>query len=203
MFTKYENGAEVEIEEVNRFESGAEVEADGVYAVKNGAEEQVWTAVIEMKELENTTKVASMGPAVGGDGREYWAIFATANEGGYVTYYIEGDFLNPTISFDWDGCYWGTRSDGVQQYAPAGSIEIYLGGNTTQYISAVSGLGNIYGSDYGSYSYQAVGPYTRIGFRVNLNNWGLSDPILYWIDISNIFINGEECFPGEDCEKYV
>lgn len=203
MFTKYKNGAEVEIEEVNRFESGAEVEADGVYRVKNGAEEQVWSAVIDMKELENTTTVFSSSPSVGGDGKEYWSIFATTHGGGYITYYIEGDFTNPTISFDWDGVYWGTQASGAQQYASAGSIDIYLGGEADQYVAGVSGLGNIYGSDYGSYEYQAVGHYTRIGFRVKVTNWGLNDPCMYWINVSNILINGEECFPGEDCEKIV
>ena len=204
MFTKYENGAEVEIEEVNRFESGAEVEADGVYTVKSGAEEQVWTAVIKMKELENTTTVFSAGTSTNGnDDTKYWSIFADTHGSGHITYYIEGDFTNPVISFDWDGCYYGTRSDGVQQYASAGSIDIYLGGNADQYIDGVSGLGNIYGSDYGSFSYQAVGRYSRIGFRVEPTNWGLNEPCMYWINIFNIFVNGEECFPGEDCEKYV
>lgn len=43
MFTKYENGAEVEIGEVYRYESGAEVEAEAVYKYANGAEEEVWS----------------------------------------------------------------------------------------------------------------------------------------------------------------
>lgn len=47
MFTKYESGAEVEIEEVYRYENGAEVEAEAVYAYKNGAEEEVWSSGIE------------------------------------------------------------------------------------------------------------------------------------------------------------
>lgn len=42
MFTRLENGAEVEMEVVTRIESGAEVEADAVYVIKNGAEEEVW-----------------------------------------------------------------------------------------------------------------------------------------------------------------
>lgn len=44
MFTKYENGAEVDIEEVYRYENGAEVEAEAVYAYKDGAEVEVWSA---------------------------------------------------------------------------------------------------------------------------------------------------------------
>jgi hypothetical protein len=44
MFTKYENGAEVEIEEVHRYANGVEQDAEAVYAYKNGAEEEVWSS---------------------------------------------------------------------------------------------------------------------------------------------------------------
>ena len=202
MFTKYENGAEVEISEVNRFASGAEQEADGVYAVKNGAEEQVWTAILKMKELVNTFTKASGSYATGGgyDG-DQWCVFSLEPDGGYATWYLEGEFNNPTISFNWDGVYWGTRSDGVQQYASAGSISIYARRTSGEevYPSAVGSLGNTYGNDEGEFSTRLTGSYDRIGFTVKFHNWGLNEPVMYWVDIYNILIDGNLSLPGEDC----
>ena len=71
MFTKRENGAEVEMTEVVRYESGAEVGAEGVYTVKNGAEEQVWSAMTGVPPINlyatSTMNSAGILPYINGD----------------------------------------------------------------------------------------------------------------------------------------
>ena len=103
MITRYENGAEVEIESAYRFEDGAEQEAEAVYKYKDGAEEAVWEAIQRMSQMNNTLPSGTVAGYLQSDTYNGWAIvyFGGNSGGGSVTYYLEGDFTNPTISFEY------------------------------------------------------------------------------------------------------
>ncbi len=117
MFTKYESGAEVEIEEVYRYADGAEVEADAVYAVKNGAEEEVWFSKWEMVETSNSLTNGTLSVLANGglsynkfmrqDGDSY---IGSISGDGSIKFVAEGNWTNPTVTFDWQGgfIYWTT-----------------------------------------------------------------------------------------------
>lgn len=205
MFTKYESGAEVDIEEVYRYESGAEVEAEGVYAYKNGAEEEVWSAIKWMKELANTMSIAWVGYGHASmHDSTMWCVYVdNGTDGGYVTYYLEGDFKNPTVSFDWHGYFNYETSSGEIRYASAGSISLYTRtkSGTTNYPPAVSDVGTSRGSDEGTFSTTLSGEFDRIGFKIDLNSWNSTRYPCYSIDIWNFLIDGKECLPSADCES--
>jgi hypothetical protein len=87
MFTKYENGAEVEIDEVYRYESGAEVEADAVYAYKNGAEEEVWS-----NATYRFHQYGQNNATINGDGSVTMGFGWSAQSGGSANLVVEGVF---------------------------------------------------------------------------------------------------------------
>ena len=207
MFTTYKNGAEQEAEIVTRYELGAEVEAEGAYRVVDGAEEEVWSAIKWLKELENTLKVAEADYAYSSShDYDMWSVFGSdENDGGTVTYYLEGDFTNPTLSFEYEGWYNYTTSSGTDRYASAGKIERYTRtkSGTESYYEIVSSVNTI-DTDSQSYSSQLQGEFDRVGIRIDLASWsgGDSGSYLYY-DISfwNFRIDGKECLPSADCVK--
>jgi len=83
MFTKFQNGAEVEVEEVYKYLNGAEQEAEAVYAYKSGAEVEVWS---------NGTKVTPVFP------NSYHT--RTDNGDGTLTYTILNVPITATSAFE-------------------------------------------------------------------------------------------------------
>ena len=205
MFTRYTNGAEQEAEIVTRYEAGAEVEAEAVYAYKNGAEEEVWSAIQWMKELANTLTVANAEYAYASwHDYQIWSVGGhDKNDGGYVTYYLEGDFTNPTLSFEYDGWYNYITTSGTDRYASAGKIERYTRtkSGAESYYEIVSSV-DTSDTDSKSYSSQLQGEYDRIGLRIDLASWSGGDSgeyLTYYIDFWNLRIDGKECLPSPDC----
>lgn len=207
MFTTYKNGAEQEAEIVTRYELGAEVEAEGVYTVKNGAEEEVWSAIKWMKELNNTLTVAETQYAHSTQ-HDYkaWSVAGwDESDGGTVTYYLEGDFTNPTLSFEYEGWCNYESTSGADRYASAGKIERYLRtkSGSESYYTIVSSV-NTVDTDSQSYSTQLQGEYDRVGIRIDLASWsgtGSGRYLDYFIDFWNLRIDGKECLPSADCVK--
>lgn len=206
MLTAYKNGAEQEAETVTRYANGAEQEAEGVYTVKNGAEEEVWSAIKWLKELNNTLTVAECNYFGGSNGYRGWDVGgADENDGGYVTYYLEGDFTNPTLSFEYEGWYNYESTSGEDRYASAGSIERYLRtkSGSESYYEIVSSV-DTSDTDSQSFSTQLQGEYDRVGIRIDLSSWsgGNSGKYLtYFIDFWNLRIDGKECLPSAECVK--
>lgn len=205
MLTAYKSGAEQEAEIVTRYANGAEQEAEGVYAYKNGAEEEVWSAIKWMKQLGNTLKVAEADYAhASWHDYEIWSVFGMdKNDGGTVTYYLEGDFTNPTLSFEYDGFYNYMTSSGTDRYVSAGTIERYLRtkDGTESYYTIASSV-NTVETDSQSYSSQLQGEFDRVGIRIDLASWSGGDSgsyLSYFIDFWNFRIDGKECLPSADC----
>ena len=205
MFTKRVNGAEEELEVVARREAGAEIEAEAVYARKNGAEEEVWSAMKWMKELANTLTVAeaAYGFSSSHDYQSWTVSGFDKNDGGYVTYYLEGDFTDPTFSFEYDGWYNYETASGSDRYVSAGKIERYLRTKTgtESYYEIVSSV-NTVDTDTQSYSSQIQGEYDRVGIRIDLASWSGADNgtyLFYDISFWNLRIDGKECLPSADC----
>lgn len=204
MFTRYTNGAEQEAEIVTRYELGAEVEAEGVYAYKSGAEQEVWGSIKYMSELSNTlSSNVDCGYATS-NGIQVWSLstFYSGSASGSVTYYLDGDFSNPHISFDWFGFFNYTTSSGEMRYAKAGSIDIYTRtkGGTANYTSAVSSVGNSSGSDEGTFETTLSGNFDRVGFRITLSSYGGTlNEALYDVNIGNFEIDGKATIPSPDC----
>lgn len=203
MFTRYTNGAEQEVNGVYRYANGAEQEAEAVYRYVNGAEQEVWSAMKWMSLLaSNFSASVDAGYATisGYDGK-VWSVITFQNVGGYATYYLEGNWTNPTISFDWQGfCNYETSS-GATRYASAGSISLYTRSTsgTTEYPSAVTSVGSSSGDGSGTFSTTLTGTFDRIGFKIELKNWGSTSNPLYSIDMWNILIDGKMSLPSEDC----
>lgn len=205
MFTTYKSGAEQEAEIVTRYEAGAEVEAEGVYTVKNGAEEEVWSAIKWMKELNNTLKVAETGYGYASwhDCTLWFVSGFDKNDGGTVTYYLEGDFTNPTLSFEYDGFYNYTTSSGTDRFASAGKIERYTRtkDGTESYYTIIPSV-DTSENDADPFSQQLQGEYDRIGIRIDLASWSGGDSgdyLSYDISFWNFRIDGKECLPSADC----
>ena len=205
MLTTYKNGAEQDAEIVKRYANGAEQDAEGVYTVKNGAEENVWSSIKYMKELSNTLKTAyAMYATASWHDYRIWSVGGrNKNDGGTVTYYLEGDFTDPTISFIYDGWYNYMTTSGSDRYASAGSIDMYYRttAGTEQYLGGVSSV-NTSSSEEQTYSMQLFGNYNRIGYRIDLASWSGGDSgsyLDYFIDIWNFRIDGKECIPSADC----
>lgn len=205
MLTKRENGAEMDIEVVARRENGAEIEAEAVYTRKNGAEEEVWSAIKWLEELAySLSSNVDCGYATMGGGT-VWSMtsYGEGSASGSVTYYLEGDFSNPHITFGYDGMFIATLSSGKEQYAKACNIEIYsrTKSGTTDYKTACS-VGNSSGPTDGTYETTLSGEYDRIGIRITMQSWGDSfEYQIYDINISQIRIDGKECLPSADCVR--
>ena len=88
MFTKYENGAEVNIDEVYRYASGAEQEAEAAYAYKNGAEEVVW-----INDPYTFNTLSHPCTTFYGDGAATVVLSWAAQSGVDGYFYIMGDFV--------------------------------------------------------------------------------------------------------------
>ena len=181
--------------------SGARQQAEAVRVMVAGAWQDVWTAIQWMLELENTMTYASGGLGTGTGGTRKWVISCSQNEGGLVTYYIEGNFVNPKVTFDWYGMFSYINSTGETVYAPAGDIDVYYRNTagTAAYWHAVPNINAANGNNEGSYEITLSGTFDRVGFSINLNSWNVSSP-MYWIEIWNFMIDGKECLPSEEYE---
>ena len=197
MFTKYKNGAEVEIEEVYRFSNGAEQEADGVYRVKNGAEEQVWANTRVLPLLDRTTTTGCFFANEGDWDNSSW--LWAVDDGGYIILAVDGNFANPTIGFTYSGGLNFTPSDGVPRTAPAGNIYTYgvksdgtVEESNSQEVGSASGF-----SDDTPVEFTLSGTYTRIGIKVKFHNWNISpdhtgSPCACIVFLGSIKLNGDK-----------
>lgn len=183
---------------------GARREVAAVEKCVDGAWKEIWSAVKYMKELANTLPSGvTVGYVTGSaSDRQGWAIwYFDGNTGsGSVTYYLDGEFVNPTVSFDYDGFFAYTPS-GTQTYATVGKIDLYT--RTTSgaesYTAAVSAVNVTEGQE--SFSTTLSGTFDRVGIRFTFNNWNVNSSMSpqYLFNIWNILINGKESIPAEEC----
>lgn len=207
MLSKPVNNAWQEIDTINKPVGSAWQECEEILKPVSGAWQKIWTRIKYMKQLATTFKYAEAGYIGSSGGTKGWGIFCNRNDGGYVTYYLEGDFLKPTISFDCDGWCNYESSTGQDRYASAGSVEIYTRtkSGTENYTTAFSSVNTATGSsELLSYRNTLSGDYDRIGYKIDLNAWSGADSGSYCdynICIWNFFIGTKECLPSEDCVR--
>jgi len=157
-----------------------------------------------MKELANTLTVAEAAYGFSSShDYQLWSVSGDENDGGVVTYYLEGDFTNPTFSFEYDGWYNYETASGSDRYVSAGKIDRYLRtkSGTESYYEIVSSV-NTVDTDTQSYSSQIQGEYDRVGIRIDLASWSGADSgkyLFYDISFWNLRIDGKECLPSADC----
>lgn len=203
MLNKPVNSAWEEIDTINKPVNGAWQECEEVCKPVSNAWQVIWTRIKWMKQLATTFKYAEAGYAGSSGDNRGWSIYCDRNDGGYVTYYLEGDFSKPTISFQYEGwCNYETTS-GADKYASAGSIELYTRtkSGTEQYTTVDSSV-NTSNSDKLSYRTTLTSDYDRIGYKIDLNAWSGADSGSYCdydIIIWNFHIGTKECLPSEDC----
>lgn len=183
---------------------GARQEVAAVEKYVDGAWQEVWCAVKQMLELANTLPSGVIAGKVTGaaSDREGWAIwfFDGDTGGGSVTYYLDGEFNNPTISFDYDG-FFSFIPSSDRTYTTVGKIDLYTRGTdgTEKYTAAVGSICVQEGTE--SYSTEINGTFDRVGFRFTFQNWQVSadkEP-QYMFNIWNILIDGKESIPAEEC----
>jgi len=208
MFDKNSNGAWQEPEDtVRKYELGAWEECEFARRVISGAWENVWEAIRYMSQMNNTLKSGTIVGYVQGtssgknDGWGIW-YFESGNTGsGSVTYYLDGDFTNPTISFDYDG-FFSSLIGGEFRYASVGSLEVYTRttSGSESYASAVSSINVPDGHQ--NYSTTLNGTFNRVGFRFKFQNWNVGSDMSpqYLFNIYNILIDGKDCIPSKECE---
>lgn len=204
MFDKYSNGAWQEPEDtVRKHADGAWQEAESAKRYISGAWTEVWEAIKYMSPMNNTLPSGTIVGAVTGaaSDREGWAIwfFEGDNDGGSVTYYLDGEFVNPTISFDYDGFFSFTPS-GSLTYASVGKLEVYTRttSNAESYSTAVGGIQVVDGEK--NYSTTLSGTFNRVGIRFTFNNWNVSADMnpQYMLNLWNILIDGDKALPSKE-----
>lgn len=202
----YVSNAWEDIEDLPVAVNGARESADCARIYKNNAWEDVWNSIIDMIQLNNTLPSGAIvgrvqGSASDSDGWAIWYFENGNTGGGSVTYYIEGDFVNPTISFDYDG-FFSYMPNGNMQYASVGKLDIYTRDtsayNREVYEPVISGINVQEGEEH--FEKTISGSYNRIGFRFTFNNWNVSSSYgpQYLFNIWNILIDGKECLPSEE-----
>lgn len=169
MFTRLENGAEVEMEVVTYVESGAEKEADAVFAVKNGAEEEVWSNIIYMNVTYDTVSGESF--RVYKDSVTLSAPFST----GYLRVTADGTFVNPTITYSYSG--------GMYYYDDTGSYD-KVAGRIRAFAETANGdktrgtrynIGSTSGFTSGTVTETFTGTFKTIGIEFYSIKCGLSE----------------------------
>lgn len=207
LMTPEVNGARQELPYLESPEiNGARQSVAVVKKYVDGAWQVVWEDIKKMIELSNTLPSGAIVGAVSGGStsdREGWGIwyFDGGNTGGgSVTYFLEGDFSNPTISFDYDG-YFSYIPSGSMVYSTVGKLEVYTRtkSGTENYTTADSAVKVTDGTE--SYSNTLSGTFDRVGFRFTFQNWGSgTDDMMpqYLFNIWNILIDGSECIPTEN-----
>ena len=142
----------------------------------------VWTNIKIMTLLSNDiTKGFS---SISEDGRELSlykmtdGVYGEMGGAGTVVVYLDGEWTNPAIAFDWRGTFQYLKS-GTWYSLPSGTISLYhrkKGSTSAGTTSAVSSMGtSVTGSDTkmftGSYSGTLSGTYDRIGLSITMSGF--------------------------------
>lgn len=222
MITRYTNGAEQDIDGVYRYSNGAEQLAEGVYRVINGAEQAIWNAIKYLVKKSNTIE---NGWGIVKDNGLTYSYSKWEDEGGKdgdisgsgeLVLYLDGEWTNPEISFDWEGGYLRSSADMETWYTGyAGDIGIYFRktDGTEDTTTVVTNIGTAGSGDWdygmntplekGTYTGILSGTYNRIG--ISIEPTGYSSAAGYWnasIDlyVSNLKFNGTKIAFPESAE---
>lgn len=205
-FDKYKNGAWQEPESgVRRYDTDktAWVDCESAKRYVDGAWKEVWSAMKCMKELYCSSDITAYYLQSSSKGKYGWSVnFANTPNADYATYYLEGEFVNPTFSFEYEGAAWLTEPNGDVAYRPAGKLYVYTRttDGTEEYTAVSTSLGTTSGPESGTYDKALSGAYDRIGFKVVASPaYSSSVDVTKYIDISYPYIDGKLALPGKEC----
>lgn len=210
-FDKYKDGAWTEPEEsVKRYSNGAWVDCDTAKRYIDGAWTEVWANVKIMTELSNDITKGILDVTEEGlkitffkymDYFTNW--YGTIEGGGTITFYLDGNWTNPTFSFDWEGGFtYKTGKDATTwNRVSAGSISLYsrtTSGNvsTTKVVDPVGSTvaaSNSVDTETGHYEGSLTGTFNRLGISFYISSFSGSfySSALFLI-LNNLRIDGRK-----------
>lgn len=166
----YKNGAWVDVQSVNN--------AQAVRVYKDNAWVDVWTSMKLMTLLSNSI-TKGMFYAYDDGGMQYSKSMMSGTGsmagGGTMVFYLDGEWVNPTITFDYAGNYMYEASSGNYVAGSAGSISIYhrvKGATSAGTTSVLSKVGTDIsvndGVERGTASKTLNGTYDRLGISITI-----------------------------------
>lgn len=179
---KPKDGAYQALEGVEKPINGAYEMCEAVCKPVNGAWEEIWNAVKILIESSNTITKGYL--SIQEEGKKFYYSKSDDISGtGTITFYVEGDWIDPVISFDYKGYMYRTNAQESTWYtASAGAISLYSrttdGKETTKEVVSKVGQtesGSLDISDgypeEGSYSGTLDGSFNRIGISIEINGY--------------------------------
>lgn len=220
-FDKCKNGAWQEPEElVKRYDNanGYWVDCEEARKHKDGAWTEVWANIKWLSLLSNTITTGDC--YLDNNGLEiilykimgyFNGWYGTISGSGKMILYLDGEWTNPTISFDYYGGFVHKTSESttIWQCVSAGKVSLYSrttsGTVTTK--DAVTRVGKTQQqegyveSEEGSYEGTLTGTFNRLGIEIYLNGFGENyfNAILE-LRVSNLRINGKKIGFPESAE---
>lgn len=208
------NGAWQEIESVNKPVNGAWQECEAVCKPKDGAWEEIWSAVKWLVEQSNDITNGWLEITDEGLTFEFnkymdvsdGQVLGSMTGGGTIVFYLDGEWTDPVIEFDWEGEFGRYNADWSSWYtASAGSIAVFARttSGTENKITAVSSIkpegANTGSSDTempdgsGSYSNQLSGNYDRLGLEITVASYnGTFYRAMLEVIVKNLKIDGKK-----------
>ena len=187
-FDKYKDGAWMEPEDsVRRDEDGAWEDCDSATRVIDGAWAEVWANIKYMIEKSNGITKGFL--EINDNGVEFAfyrmqdaeAGYGSQSGGGTIVFYLDGEFTNPNISFDWEGGFIKRQSLTSEDWSrsSAGSIKYYarktdgteVTGNLVSTIGSTVVDVNV-SDEVGAYSGELTGEFNRLGLSIYITSLG-------------------------------
>lgn len=182
--------------------NGARQEVAVVEKYVDGVWQEVWSAGYKLTVFEETNIVSGVYHNITDGFVTLQAVEHTGDIICYLTVVVEGDFINPTLNFDYYGGCSYLYNNNIK-YTGSGKISTVtraVGSESLNYniITTVDGdtsIGTQTDLEEGSYSITLNGSYDLIGIQLQLN--GFSNTQLTIIDhviqVGNIYIDGKQC----------
>lgn len=164
--------------------SGVRKEAQAVRIYRSGSWVDVWTSLRLMTLLSNNITKGTLYVQTNGE-MQYAKTMAsgtgTMTGGGTMVFYLDGEWTNPTVTFDYEGAMLYEVSSGSYATTSAGSISLYhrVKGGSAGTTTVLSNLGKEYqGEDFnfemGSASKTLSGTYDRLGISIFIKSFNTS-----------------------------
>lgn len=200
----YENGVWVDKTPLI-YKNGAWTAATSASVYRNGAWTEVWSNVKPIRLIGRTTTTGCFFPPEKWE-TETW-VFAV-DDSGYVELAADGNFVNPTISFAYEGGLSRTSSDGTFHNIPAGNIYtlgITASGSKQEANSLSIGTSSAY-TEKTNVQFTLNGTFVKVGLKVKFTNWNISPDATGWprastLFLSKIMINGQK-YAAVAADKY-
>ena len=161
--------------------NGVRSDAQAVRVYRGGAWVDVWTSMKMMTLLSNSISKGTL--YVYDDGGIQFAKSMMSGTGsiaggGTMVFYLDGEWVNPTITFDYAGNYMYEVSNGNYVAGSAGSISIYhrvkgatSAGTTTVLSKVGTDISINDGVERGTASKTLSGTYDRLGISITIPSY--------------------------------